>query len=165
MCIYCEYTDAEFQIDTIPVTSNLFTITVEEQIYTVFEVPNWPPKFSEDLPQNVTFIRDSSWMQVFNYELPRAFDLEGDQFETKVTGLDSSFISFDDGVFELRVRKQSGNFTAYIELVDEQGNSQVYSLLFIIVPFETPVEIFVPEIVPEVVTEPIDLPVLSVRLR
>jgi hypothetical protein len=51
ICIYCEYTDRSLEIATIPVTSNVFTINVQQN-ETVVELVNWAPEFEEDLPQN-----------------------------------------------------------------------------------------------------------------
>lgn len=143
ICIYCEYTDRSLEIATIPVMSNVFTINVQQN-ETVAELVNWAPEFEEDLPKNVTFYRDASNFEQFNYTLPSVIDIEGDEYDTNITGLDESFMFFKDGTFQLNVKAESGSYFVRIQLKDEWGKSNNYTLAFIIIPYEKPEPLFVP---------------------
>ena len=94
--------------------------------------------------------------------MPSIFDIEGDEYETIVTGLDESFMTFEDGTFQLNVRKQSGSYVVRIQLKDEWGKSNNYTMAFIIIPYEKPVSVFVPDFEPVVVKEEVQLPDVSV---
>jgi len=161
ICIYCVYTDRSLKIATIPVTSNVFTINVQQN-ETVVELVNWAPEFGEDLPQNQTYYRDASDLEPFNYTLPSIFDIEGDEYETIVTGLDESLMTFEDGTFQLNVRKQSGSYVVRIQLKDEWGKSNNYTMAFIIIPYEKPEQVFEQDFEPVVVKEEVLLPDVSV---
>ena len=50
-------------------------------------------------------------------------EIEGDESETIVTGLDESFMSFENGMFQLNVTNQSGSYVVRIQLKDEWGKS------------------------------------------
>jgi hypothetical protein len=60
---------------------------------------NRPPEFVEDLPQSVSFIKDSDSLQMFEYILPQIIDLEGHSFEIKVSRLVHSFMKFENNRF------------------------------------------------------------------
>jgi hypothetical protein len=59
------------------------------------ELVNRAPEFVEGLPRNVTFIKNSPELKIFEYTLPTIIDAEGNHYEVLVD-LDYSFISFDD---------------------------------------------------------------------
>jgi hypothetical protein len=90
-------------------------------------------------------------------------EIEGDESETIVTGLDESFMSFENGMFQLNVTNQSGSYVVRIQLKDEWGKSNYYSMTFIIIPYVKTAPIFEPVFEPPVVQkEEVELPDVSV---
>ena len=70
----------------------------------------------------VTFEKNTTDLQEFQYVLPKITDIEGHSFKMKVNGLQDSFMEFENNTFIFRVSDEEGSFPIKIDLVDEHGS-------------------------------------------
>jgi len=109
--------------------------------------------------------KSSNELEEFEYTLPEARDMEDHTFEMTISGVQESFMEFENNTFTFEVKDQTGPYSIDIELFDELNSKKQYKLSFLFVqkPVELPAFVPVPPPVKEITPFVIEGPPVTVE--
>ena len=123
--VHVETAGGIFSAKTVTPLLSMQAVEVDNSF--LADLINLAPVFEEEIPEIVSF--EVSGSQGFEYSIPSIIDLENENFEIKVFGL-QPFMSYSDRVIHFEPEGVSGTYSVTIQLTDESNNSRNQTISF-----------------------------------